>query len=358
MRRSGFLLLLAIFALVKAAEGQGPAPVVLPGPPPVINPEPLSEFMTPETGSYNSYPDYGPAESNHGCEWWNATWYARAELLTLLRNHDPQDRVVIEAATGGAALLSTSDIGFGFAPGVSTLLGHRIDALTAVELAYFGANMWDDERTFARAADLNLAGALGTGLDDFNRANSMEFSLRSQLHNAELNVLRDLEGISLLAGFRYVSWEEQFLIQSTDSDLDVSQYQVGASNNLYGGQLGARLARYNNSCDWELTGKAGLFGDDARNYQRLTNLNGAAVVRNSVATNGEVAFVGDLNLSASCPLNQKCRLRGGYNLMWISGIALAANQLDFSNGLSSGQRTRLDGEVFLHGFNVGLEAIW
>jgi hypothetical protein len=50
-------------------------------------------------------------------------------------------------------------------------------------------------------------------------------------------------------------------------------------------------------------------------------------------------------------------LRTGYNLIWIEGLALAPDQLDFSN---TGDDAELQdgGGVFLHGVNIGLEGRW
>ena len=45
---------------------------------------------------------------------------------------------------------------------------------------------------------------------------------------------------------------------------------------------------------------------------------------------GQVAFVGEINLSALCRLTDVWNLRAGYNTMWIEGLALAPDQLDFN----------------------------
>ena len=69
-----------------------------------------------------------------------------------------------------------------------------------------------------------------------------------------------------------------------------------------------------------------------------------------------VGFIGDMNYSIVRRLNRKWSLRAGYNLIWISGVALAPNQFDFSNT----NTITLAGasNVFLHGANLGLEAQW
>ena len=235
------------------------------------------------------------------------------------------------------------------------MLGHRVDGENALEFAYFGANQWNQERTFFRPGDLSLPGQIGM-LDDFNHANGMLFSLRSQLHNVELTYLHDFQEFTFLAGFRYLNWQEQLLIQSTDIDLTKSDYSIRLSNNLSGAQIGARLDRYYWGMDLEFTGKAGIFGNQATQAQEITD--GKVIVRNVAGTNGTVAFIGDMNLSAVCPLSRTWRLRGGYNVLFVNGIALATNQLDFTNHQFSGRHVREDSSVFLHGFNAGLEAVW
>ena len=69
-----------------------------------------------------------------------------------------------------------------------------------------------------------------------------------------------------------------------------------------------------------------------------------------------VGFIGDMNYSIVRRLNRNWSLRAGYNLIWISGVALAPNQFDFSNT----NTITLAGasNVFLHGANLGLEAQW
>jgi len=71
-----------------------------------------------------------------------------------------------------------------------------------------------------------------------------------------------------------------------------------------------------------------------------------------------VGFIGDMNYSAVRRLNRNWSLRAGYNLIWISGVALAPNQFDFTNTTTSGTTLADTGNVFLHGANLGLEAQW
>ena len=69
----------------------------------------------------------------------------------------------------------------------------------------------------------------------------------------------------------------------------------------------------------------------------------------------------DMNMSAIYRIDETWGLRVGYNLMWLTGVALAPDQWDFSGGgSSSADGTGLlgTGNVFLGGANLGLEARW
>jgi hypothetical protein len=48
----------------------------------------------------------------------------------------------------------------------------------------------------------------------------------------------------------------------------------------------------------------------------------------------------------------------GYNLFWLTGVALAADQWDFSANQAGGTALQGTGSVFLNGANLGLEARW
>ena len=48
----------------------------------------------------------------------------------------------------------------------------------------------------------------------------------------------------------------------------------------------------------------------------------------------------------------------GYNLLWIEGVALAPDQLDFTNTPTSGTGLTSSSGLFLHGFSAGLEGRW
>ena len=75
-------------------------------------------------------------------------------------------------------------------------------------------------------------------------------------------------------------------------------------------------------------------------------------------TDTGVGFLGDLNYTVTRRLNDTWCLRLGYNMIWLSGVALAPDQWDFTNTATSGTTLVGGGGLFLHGVNLGLESRW
>ena len=165
------------------------------------------------------------------------------------------------------------------------------------------------------------------------------------------------------AGFRYLNLGEELNISAqrvVAGELETGGiYNVRTANHLYGGQFGARLRRWQDRFGWEATGKAGLFGNDAQQTQSVTTFPPFALRPAVSSSGGEVAFVGELNLTGLYRLTNVWNLRAGYNAIWIEGLALAPDQLDFNlTSATGGTQLHNGGGMFLQGVNLGLEARW
>lgn len=291
-------------------------------------------------------------------------WYFQAEALFLRRNNQLSNQPVVLDNDTEETLLTTGDLSSDIGYGQRFLLGRVLQENSALELSYFGVIDWPASSTVTSPNNLDIPPDLVDPAKDFDNSVLMQVTNSSRLNNAELNWVRSLSGsawngTSVLAGFRYVSFNETFNIHSIDGDDGTaSDYNIKATNNLFGAQLGGRVARRYCRWGWDATGKVGLFGNAARQQQFIGDDDNLTELRNTSANGGSVAFVGDINTSLVYQLSNDWALRGGYNLMWIEGAALAGNQLDFSFTSDSGTGINRLGGVFLHGANVGLEARW
>jgi Putative beta barrel porin-7 (BBP7) len=136
-----------------------------------------------------------------------------------------------------------------------------------------------------------------------------------------------------------------------------SAYRISAYNNLFGGQLGARISQACNNWSYDLTGKAGVYGNDIFTSQTVGDFSGFTL-RHTKENVGQLAFLGDLELNGNYQFTPNWFLRGGYQVMWVEGLALAPNQLDFTNTPASGTHVDKTGGLFMHGAHAGLMARW
>ena len=317
--------------------------------------------------------------------------YAQVDALFMTRQpRFAQQPMVVDDQTG-TTLLSTSDLDFNFEPGLRATVGMRHSGGRALEFSYFGLCQ-GDASAFVEAPDGdsylifwdNLVGNAFVDMD------WVRVNYSSWLHSFELNLpccsgccesdsgkgkgggegkgcadscvgaVRS-RSFEWFAGMRYLNVGERLDIatqRTVVTEIENGSYNLRTTNHLYGAQLGARLRRSQGSFGWEATGKAGIFGNDSHQMQSVTDFPGFELPGRTVSSSrGGVAFVGEVNLSALVRLTDVWNVRTGYNAMWIEGLALAPDQLDFDFA-STPSGVRNGGGMFLHGVNVGLEARW
>jgi hypothetical protein len=317
--------------------------------------------------------------------------YVQVEGLFMMREPRFTQQPIIVDATAGTTLVSTSDLDFNFDPGVRATVGMRLCGGRALEFSYFGLFEGDasafavkpGENSFLIFPD-NFTGNVFVDMDEVH----VDYS--SWLHSFELNLPccsgccdtcdsgkggeKGKDGgkgscgevrcrsFEWFAGFRYLNLGEELNIaaqRTVSGQIEEGSYNIRTANHLYGAQLGARVRRSRGLFGWEATGKAGIFGNDAQQTQSATEFPNFALRPTVSSSDGVVAFVGEVNLSALYRLTDVWNVRAGYNAMWIEGLALAPDQLDFDFATaSSGSRLRNGGGMFLHGVSAGLEARW
>ena len=309
------------------------------------------------------------------------------EVEALFMKQDPQfarQPIVVDYFTG-KTYLSTGDLDFNFDPGLRATVGMRLGACRALEFSYFGlfqssasASTGTPDPNAFLIFPGNLMGNVFVGMD------GAQATYTSWVHSFEMNLTcccgccdecgGDRAGndcgcdavrcrsFEWFAGFRYIDLGEDLdiAVQRTVSGrLESGAYDIHTTNNLFGAQLGARWRQSWGRFGWEATGKTGLFGNAARETQMVTDFPNFALRPSVSSSGGEVAFVGEINLSAIYRLTNVWNLKAGYNLIWIDGLALAPDQLDFNFATSpNGNQLQNGGAMFLQGVNVGLEARW
>ena len=354
-----------LYGVADAALDEAPLPLGTPAEP---APPPVNQNATccqvacgqVECGAANCCTADCNADDWGGLSDCGPRWQVGADALFLWRtNSSLRQPVVVDSNARDVTLLSTHDPNFDMATGPRLTLDYMADDGTGWDLVYFGFQQWSASATAQGSADLSLAGDLGLQFpSDFNMADRMRLDYTSTLHNAEVNYVRSLDSVALLAGFRYMHLDEQFNIESTNSITGTSDYHVGTRNDLFGGQIGAVWKGSSGCLDFAVTSKAGLFDNDTGQASLLNDLNNTFPVRNTNVHGNQAAFVGELDLLATCHLTSWLAVRGGYDLLWIKGVALAPDQLDFTTTSTAGTALHSGGGVLLGGFHAGVEAQW
>lgn len=282
--------------------------------------------------------------------------------------------IIVDPNTG-TTFLSTSDLDFDFDPGLRATVGMRLHGGRALEFSYFGL-LEGDASAVAVAPNPTVFlifpdNFVGNVFVDLDRA-QVDYS--SQLHSFEANLPCCCgccacecgevccRSFTWFAGFRYLNLDEELNIAAqriVAGGVEEGAYNIRTSNHLYGAQLGARVRRTRSRLGWEATGKAGVFCNDSEQEQSVTDFPNFPLRPTVSSSEGELAFVGEVNLSALYRLTDVWNVRAGYTAMWIEGLALAPDQLDFNFAAAQGGRRLDDGSgMLLHGANVGLEARW
>jgi hypothetical protein len=109
----------------------------------------------------------------------------------------------------------------------------------------------------------------------------------------------------------------------------------------------------------ESTLKAGIYNNNALNsISYRTNLFG--INESSGMVRDCTSFVGELNLNLTYSLTRELSIRGGYQLIWIDGVALASEQpsLNSGNFLTPVSAVDTNNSLFYHGALAGLEWVW
>ena len=332
------------------APATQPGAVVMPGPTPPA-------YVSPPT-----VPTLGPALPPAPV--YPTSCYAIAEAIFFTRNVQAGNKPLILTSdvpnpTDPNVLASTADLGFNWEIGPRITLGHEFDNTYAFEATYWGIFNFHDSLTRTGANDLNLPGdlALSGGLA-FIGADQINVTYDSEVNDGELNLLRSYGNISCLIGFRYFNLGERFSITATDAVDGTGFYNLNAYNNLFGLQGGARLQQACGNWSYDLTGKAGVYGNAVRSSQLVVDVDPSSPLRDVSTSGAQVAFIGELGFDGNYQFSPNWFLRGGYQVFWVDGVALAPNQLDFTDTTTSGTHLNKTGSLFMQGASAGLMARW
>ena len=140
-----------------------------------------------------------------------------------------------------------------------------------------------------------------------------------------------------------------------DTTLVAPQPTISTDNDLFGLQLGHSLLYDSDRWSVELMGKGGVYHNHMvaeTEFDVTNNPNNSFTTYNSQSA---ISFIGEFQLIARYHLRPNLSLRAGWEMMYLTNIAHAPDQLTFSpdEGRFSGK-----GDPFYNGALFGLEGYW
>lgn len=348
---------------------------------PEPSPTPASESPLPALAENGLEPtpaeDWETAKPEYG-NWYAPTrrHYVQADALLWDRVEPNCDRVLaidMNQFPGDDTLLTTGDLDFDYEPGMRVTLGWLPDPCrgcnwcSAWELGYLGIFESDSTVTVTGDNNVGVPGDLGLAVNPFGNGDEVTADYDWQLHGIELNCVKSCcfdcrTRLDVLCGFRFLTLQEDFSLIGIDAnDGPLASYDISADNYLYGVQVGGRLRRAMRHCSVEVLGKAGIFLNDAQQRQSVSGFPfpPGEFYRDPIGSDGQsAAMVAEIGVTLVRPISDVWSLRAGYSALGVGGVALAVNQVDFTDTFTSGQLLCTDGWLLLHGAHLGLEASW
>lgn len=315
------------------------------------------------------------------------TWYVAGDALWLQRNSAgnillARDVDASGAQVGGRFIDTDRASGFDMRAGFRGLLGYRIGCGGAAEFSYFGLQFWEGSALLREPSGGAVAVQspyLGSSIPTAdNGFQAISANYNSELHNAEANLRWHLREspcgtLSVLTGVRYLSYREELSLFGKD-DFDPNRLEttrIRTFNNLIGWQCGGEFSHglMQGLIHLGGSGKAGIYGNPA--LQHTTNTYrgpqaGLAVEgRNLEASSAGILEAG---LHATLLVTNNFRIRGGYQILYLTGLALAPDNLrlnettirdiDIPNipaPAGAAQRINNGSDLFMHGPFAGAE---
>lgn len=333
--------------------------------------------------------------------------------VRVLNRSKPRDIITSQAVSTNLTwlepVMATRSLDYGVAPGyvltISRYLGrdkeNRDDFL---EFTYWGMNQWDitheargDPREFGQVGFGALFSPFDLSIGGFNRANFHELEYISEIHNFEWSVRLRPRGrpdrlvlhpdnrwrrecqpgqyLSYTAGIRYMLLNESFYFRSrgvidvydaqgqlVSSRQTSGDYSIFAHNNLLGLNFGVDWTMRRCRTHWGVMGKVGPYANFAdRSLHVVTSAAGDPFATRELDIDqyrraNAVSLIGEVSLFGSYRFKPNVIGYLSYDMMWVTGLALAPEHLNFH--INPSNQVKTDGFLFFQGMSFKLETTW
>jgi hypothetical protein len=364
MRYHGFSLILALVAVLVCFTGfltmdaSAQDGCQLPGPC-----GPMQGQCGPmgcEEGCAAPWLEQEPCAGNEACVIPNLCgprWSIAAEALVLQRTSTRGRTLFDQPNTTDTDRFNARDFNFPVALGYQ-LSAIRHDILGCDwEVGYFQVDGFAAE-SFVPGVSRMVTDVNGIGFT----VNDALAQYDSAIYSGEFNMRRKWsEAFTFLAGYRMLQLNEHYLGSGVDVVSPTIADSLAAStyNHLYGFQLGADIGVYDmgGPLTVNVLCKAGVFNNYAHHAYNLTTVDNGIVTGdvNSGAGRNQAAFLGQATAVATYALTKHLAFRASAEAIWLTGVALAPEQIGAVNLRTNQYGINTSGALFYYGGGMGLE---
>ena len=140
-------------------------------------------------------------------------------------------------------------------------------------------------------------------------------------------------------------------------------YDVNTHNDLFGPQIGADLMFHQCRYSYGVQTKLAPLVNFSDQFSRVTTNSSADPLAtyddiNEIryAKKDDCSLVGEVSILGNYRIRQNLVVHAGYHFVWITGLALAGEQMQFMPDAAA--RLNDNGHVFYQGISGGLEWTW
>jgi hypothetical protein len=262
---------------------------------------------------------------------------------------------------GSPTILDASQVNIGWMFGFEAGAAYNFTDRWGIDIRYLQVQPWNATFGPVTVPTSNVANQGILSFAPFPNAVSAQY--QSTLRSGEINGRYTPGGwLTALAGFRYVNLDDIVLLTQTGVGVPATAKNLDlTSNHMFGGQIGLEALLINSGrFTVDAYAKAGIYGTYVRTFDVFAvDLGGVPApgtpfVRS--ASRGQVSFLGDGGLNATYRINSWAALEGGYQLMWLTGAALAADQFRAGPGpFTAPLAVNTTGFAFFQGFTLALK---
>jgi hypothetical protein len=250
---------------------------------------------------------------------------------------------------------------FKYRPGYRLGATYTPNKKRSFDLSYLQVGEWKGRRAARGAGELKFPFDRDTYTHDFVHADRAVGRYHSNFDNWELNYWghltprrADYFSVSGIVGLRFIDLRESFKAAFT-RDGQTSDYNIGTKNHLYGAQIGGNLQiNPTRLWSWDMTVKGGGLINRAEQKTLLRDEGNTVTLRDFDHRQYRWTYFGAAQIALACQFWRYANAHGGYEMLYLSGVALAPEQISNKTGSVSGKHLDAYGNVLIHGLFAGL----